>query len=633
MGTGGFLTMSIKYLNEKYKNKIDWVKNKDNIIGFDIDENVRNMALLNTFIETGQLCDETICKQDTLHNDMQFDDGTIMEKAKIILANEPMGLKNITFASCCKRIRKNLKSGTKAEPLFLKLFMEALDDGGRCAVIVPDGTLSTKSILHTDVRKMLIENFNLKKIISLNGNFFLNTNVQTSILFFTKDNTKTKSVEFCELTLKDTTVSENVLVTANYADIKKNNYSLFANKYRVSNKVDVGGIEYKRLGDICDFDDIAKHPTSYGKPAGKYRFLTGAPSTELYCDKPDTDKLYIIQNKTNGGGKCTLSLESNFACASHTIIYRAKGDDDAITTKYIYHYLSTNINILESGYRGSNQKNITKEFIQNVEIPIPTLAIQAKIMTIVDAFHYSIVACVRQNYELYNLIDRYLEYMTFDAALVKLTDICTLNKQHLNGHNIGEYEFINYVDIGCIVNNKVARYERLDSDYPSRAKRIFKRGDILLSTVRPNLKNFAYVTDGIVNGVCSSGFCVISGNKGINSKYVYYQIGSQNVTDYLSENATGSQYPTVNTSVIENIAIKYPAATIQAEIVEYSDNLQSMIDSNCALIDKNKVCMQAIINKYVAHYAKECVSDNDSNSASDSDSDSDSNSDRMTMMM
>ena len=30
MGTGGFLTMSIKYLNDKYKNKVDWTKNKSN---------------------------------------------------------------------------------------------------------------------------------------------------------------------------------------------------------------------------------------------------------------------------------------------------------------------------------------------------------------------------------------------------------------------------------------------------------------------------------------------------------------------------------------------------------------------------------------------------------------------------
>ena len=36
-GSGGFLTMSIKYLNHKYNN-INWEINKDRIYGFDIDE-------------------------------------------------------------------------------------------------------------------------------------------------------------------------------------------------------------------------------------------------------------------------------------------------------------------------------------------------------------------------------------------------------------------------------------------------------------------------------------------------------------------------------------------------------------------------------------------------------------------
>ena len=45
MGTGGFLTMAIKYLNKNNKD-IDWNENIKNIYGFDLDENVKNMALL-----------------------------------------------------------------------------------------------------------------------------------------------------------------------------------------------------------------------------------------------------------------------------------------------------------------------------------------------------------------------------------------------------------------------------------------------------------------------------------------------------------------------------------------------------------------------------------------------------------
>jgi type I restriction-modification system DNA methylase subunit len=50
MGTAGFLALSIKHLEGK--NKINWTINKNNICGFDIDENVKNMAMLNLFLET-----------------------------------------------------------------------------------------------------------------------------------------------------------------------------------------------------------------------------------------------------------------------------------------------------------------------------------------------------------------------------------------------------------------------------------------------------------------------------------------------------------------------------------------------------------------------------------------------------
>ena len=49
-GTGGFLSMSIKYLNKTYNNSINWSINKNNIFGFDIDNNVKNMTLLNLLL-------------------------------------------------------------------------------------------------------------------------------------------------------------------------------------------------------------------------------------------------------------------------------------------------------------------------------------------------------------------------------------------------------------------------------------------------------------------------------------------------------------------------------------------------------------------------------------------------------
>jgi type I restriction enzyme S subunit len=51
-----------------------------------------------------------------------------------------------------------------------------------------------------------------------------------------------------------------------------------------------------------------------------------------------------------------------------------------ISTKYIYYYLYNNIKILEDGFVGANQKKISKEYIEDLDISIPTLRKQKKIV-------------------------------------------------------------------------------------------------------------------------------------------------------------------------------------------------------------------------------------------------------------
>ena len=75
----------------------------------------------------------------------------------------------------------------KTEILFLHLFMRLLDNGGRAAVIVPDGVLFGSSNAHVEARKLLIENNRLDGIISMpSGVFRPYAGVSTAVLLFTK---------------------------------------------------------------------------------------------------------------------------------------------------------------------------------------------------------------------------------------------------------------------------------------------------------------------------------------------------------------------------------------------------------------------------------------------------------------
>ena len=75
----------------------------------------------------------------------------------------------------------------------------SLARGGRCAVVVPDGMLVNCSTLHNDTRKYLLNNFELKRVIKMEGQFFMNTGIKPSILFFENTGNPTQAVEFWDV--------------------------------------------------------------------------------------------------------------------------------------------------------------------------------------------------------------------------------------------------------------------------------------------------------------------------------------------------------------------------------------------------------------------------------------------------
>jgi len=152
------------------------------------------------------------------------------------------------------------------------------------------------------------------------------------------------------------------------------------NEFCLNNQKIFGENVVKTLGEVCEIEkNLKKYDTSYGKSQGKYKFHTGGERTDLYVDECDIKELYIIQNRTNGSGKCNLYLDKNFSLAKQTIAYIAINKDEN-TTKYIYYYLLFNKEILEKGFVGANHKNISKEYISNIKIPIPSLERQKQIV-------------------------------------------------------------------------------------------------------------------------------------------------------------------------------------------------------------------------------------------------------------
>jgi len=404
MGTGGFLTMATKYLSANNSN-INWEENQDNIYGFDVSENMQSLAHINLLLENNEIF-ENIKIQDTLHGDFEVND-VIIDKYDVILANEPFGLKNIVHAECCERIVDLRIRGTKAEPLYLQLMMISLNENGRCAVIVPDGVLFNDSKLHKDTRKYLIENLNLKKIITMEGEFFMNTAVKSSILYFVNDGITT-NVEFCKINIINDEIVEEIIKTITREDIIRNNYSLFINKYMQTISVQINNIEYKKLGDMCVFLPKSKRKASFGSDIGLYPFYTSSMTSKL-CDIADYNVESII---IGTGGNASVKISSHYSCSADNFIIKITNGN----TKYIYYWLLKNIQEIEALFHGTTIKHLGKTDLENIKIPIPSLEIQQDIVNQCDQ-HVTSINTLRtqiKDIERQNPIENILSALAID---------------------------------------------------------------------------------------------------------------------------------------------------------------------------------------------------------------------------
>ena len=143
---------------------------------------------------------------------------------------------------------------------------------------------------------------------------------------------------------------------------------------------------------------------------------------------------------------------------------------------------------------------------------------------------------------------------------------------------------ITYLDISSIDNdtNRVTEPKLvLGAGAPSRARQIVLTGDVLFSTVRPNLRAVAQAP-AVTNGIASTGFCVLRGAQSVASKYLFYFVLSEGFLDKLLPLQRGVSYPAVRSGDVVSRLIPLAPATEQTRIVEKLEELLSGLDAGVA---------------------------------------------------
>ena len=161
----------------------------------------------------------------------------------------------------------------------------------------------------------------------------------------------------------------------------------------------------------------------------------------------------------------------------------------------------------------------------------------------------------------------------------RLKYLSTINDEALSEKTDPRFELI-YIDIGGVDQYQgiVQREELVFENAPSRARRIVKDGDLILSTVRTYLRAIAPIKNPEPNLICSTGFAVIRPSAGLESEFAAYALRAVYFVDQVVANSVGVSYPAIDASKMSSFPISIPEIEEQRAIAAFLDRETERID-------------------------------------------------------
>jgi type I restriction enzyme M protein len=171
----------------------------------------------------------------------------------------------------------------------------------------------------------------------------------------------------------------------------------------------------------------------------------------------------------------------------------------------------------------------------------------------------------------------------------RLADICEINPETVSPADLYPNGDFNYIDISCVENESgkfLGPSRTATAEAPSRARRAVRSGDVLLSTVRPNLKAFALLDEVPERAIASTGFAVLRAKPGLlHPGYLIRVLRDHRLVDQMIAMAGRGSYPSINQTDVSVLQLPLPPLDVQKEIVAEIEGYQKVIDGARAVLD------------------------------------------------
>jgi type I restriction enzyme M protein len=614
-GTAGFVISAYKHILKQNTDKTtgdllspsDKKKLGDNLIGLDIDPMMVKLALANMYLHGFN--DPHIAEYDSLTNEDRWND-----TYDVVLANPPF----MTPKGGIRPHKRFTTQANKAEVLFVDLIATHLTANGRAGIVVPNGIVATAHNAYKNLRKLIIED-SLIAVVSLPAGVFQPySGVKTSILILDKAvSKKTDNILFVKVendgfdlgaqrslidkndlpnVLDSLNVYKSAILNGNEFDAESQEVDcLLVKKKEILENRDVvlSGSRYKKqvilntdyptikLKDCIKYHPKSKRKASEGKKnIGSVQFFTSSQRTIKNIEVADYNEECLILGT---GGAPSIHLSSSFSCSTDNFIISSI--DKNVLNKFIYVLLRHNISIIEKGFYGAGIKHLSKTYLNDVQIPLPTLEVQEQIVAEIEGYQ-KIIDGARM------VVDNYKPTISIKPhwEMVELGSVCELNpkKSEVKGFPELEISFLPMADLNENQMDFTPKNTRVLKDVYS-GYTYFRDGDVLLAKVTPCFENGkSGIASDLSNGIgfgSSEYFILRAKDDVIKREWIYYCINANQFLLNGKNNLSGtSGLQRLSRDFVSDYLVPLPSITEQEEIIKEIELEQAVVKSNKHLI-------------------------------------------------
>ena len=284
---------------------------------------------------------------------------------------------------------------------------------------------------------------------------------------------------------------------------------------------------------------------------------------------------------------------------------------EIIYNEYLYWFLKAKNEYLNSLGRGATFKEISKEIVENIEIPLPEIDEQKEISQKFEKIDELISCRKEQLSKLDELVKaRFVEMFgepgsdIFGKGLISLGECCEINPKKGQDNRLVPDLKVSFVPMQAVSEKgEIDPSEEKIYDEVKTGFTYFAENDVLFAKITPCMENGkGAVAKGLINGVGfgSTEFHVLRPVEGISNPYWLYEITAfEEFRKNAAENMTGSAgQRRVPASFLENYKIALPPLELQnqfAAFVEQTEKIQAEVQKS---LDELEILKKSLMQKY-----------------------------------